>query len=429
MPKAMIITVGAQGEQIVFSIKENKPKFLGFLITKTPECENAVNEVIKKVEIRPTDYKINEFEDNPKEIGSLINKFYEIYKWLTETKGLQPEEILVDITGGRKWMSAGLTMISSFLGLNMIYVDAKFKEGRPDPSTMRIIQVGNAYEQAGFIEESKADKLFNEYSFQPAIEIYDLLSRKISDPVKVETVEIKKCIAQAYLFWTQFKFEEAYNSLKLALEKINQFHILEKLKERIQKQISLISILKRNDEKQNNQPRYSYFQLLQQDDFSINTLLFLYSLQSRYVEKGEFEQAVIVLYRILEFIAQYCLAKHNIDTNNITTEIQQRYNQDFKKITKDVFAAEREIPDKTGLIESWVLLYCVRDGLVEKDSPESLKGLRKNTEPRNLLWIEHKNESVDETKYNSFKRYVEMWLIKILPDFHKDTKDFEFIKL
>lgn len=431
MPKAMIITVGAQGKQIVFSLKKLKPEYLGFLATNTKQSKDTVDMVVKECNIPATKYEVRYCEDEPSEIGSLINKFNEIYLWLTETEKIPSNEISVDPTGGRKWMSSGATMIASFLGLNMIYVDVQYNKDtmKPDPSTMEIIPLGNAYEQTGFLEEAKADKLFNEYSFLSAIEIYNFLSEKISDTNKVETIKIKKCIAKAYMLWTQFKFQEAYEWLTLALQKINQFRILKDKKEKLQKHHSILDILKKNDEILNNQRKYTYFQLLKDNEFPNAVILSLYSLQNHYAEKSQFDQAVIVLYRILEFISQYRLAQYGIDTGDVSEEIRQQYNEKFKEITKNVFQAESEIRDKIGLLESWILLFCIEDKLVEKDTPELLKGLRKNTAPRNLLWLEHKNETVDEKKYTDFKRYVETWLVKILPEFANDVKDFEFIKL
>ncbi|MCL0035206.1 TIGR02710 family CRISPR-associated CARF protein [Thermodesulfovibrionales bacterium] len=426
MPKAMIVTVGAQGEQIIFSLKEINPEYVGLLGTETPECEGVVNHILKEYEISPTKYKYFSFPDHAGEIGKLINKFQEIYDWLTKDKGVSPEDIIFDSTGGRKWMSAGATMIASFLGLNMIYVDAKYRNGKLDSSTMEITPLGNAYEQTGFLEEHKADKLFNEYNFTAAIAIYDFLSKKLQDPRRIL---IKKNISESYLNWTQFKFKQGYEFLSAGMKKIKQYQMLLSYKNAIERQVKLLDILRKNDEMENNNPKYPYFKLLEDKDFTETILLFLYSQQSRFAENKQFEQAVIILYRILEFIAQLRLAYYDIDTNNITREIQKKYNPEFRRITKVTFQGETEIPDKIALVHGWILLYCLKDQLLKKEKEEFLKGLREQVKKRDLLWSIHRNQGIDETGYREFKKYVRMWISKIDKNFEEKLTDFQFIKL
>ncbi|MEO0166849.1 MAG: hypothetical protein ABIL39_12005, partial [candidate division WOR-3 bacterium] len=223
MSRAMIITVGAQGEQIIYSIQQLKPDYIGLLVTASPECKKTLDEICNACSLSPPKCRVEYFDDNPDEIVRVIAKFNALYKWLKDEVKVTDEEILVDPTGGRKWMSAGVTMIASFLGLEMVYVNVKYKDGKPDPNTMQIIPLGNAYEQTGFLEEAKADKLFNEYNFAGARDIYEFLSKKLQDPRKVA---IKKDIADAYLNWSQLRFAEALKYMESAITKINQYSML-----------------------------------------------------------------------------------------------------------------------------------------------------------------------------------------------------------
>lgn len=417
--KGLILTVGAQGEQIKFTIDKIKPEYLGLIGTNTPQCKKTIDEISGYSKLPITNVKLEYVNDSPIEIKNIILRFEEIYKWMKEC-GLEDEEIVVDSTGGRKWMSAGLYIISAFRGLNMIYVEVPFKDGKPDPTNMNLVNIGNAYEQTGFLEEIKADKLFNEYNFSSAIEIYDFLSKKLSDPRKVE---LKKLIAEGLNYWFQFSFEKAYNKLKEALDKIDQYELLKEFKEKLENYIQILNVLK-----QNEQPNTSYFSLLKEQNFAKNILINILSFSENYAEIGHYDFAVVLLYRTLELISQIKLAQHDIDTSNVSKEIKEKYKDDFKRITKEIFSAESEIPDRIALLHSWVLLYCIKDEIVRNEEIKFLKGMRSQVETRDLLWIEHKNKNVTKEDYERFKRYVEMWVSKVDKDFKEKIKVFKFIK-
>lgn len=438
--KAMVITVGAQGEQIVHSLKEYTPEFVGLLATNTENSKDAVNFICKEYKIPPANLKIMYCDDNPSEIGRIIKNFYEVFKWLRDEENISESEIFVDPTGGRKWMSSGITMIASFLGLNMIYVDADFIKTQlrcpecnllikettyPDKETMKVIKLGNAYEQTGFLEEEKADKLFNEHNFTAAVEIYDYLGKKLEDPRRIL---IKKDISEGYLNWMQFKFASAYRFLLVGLGKINQYQMLTEYKVVLQKQIELLNTLKKNDERENNKFKYSYFELLKDEDFSKAVLIFLYLLQDCLARYKQFDKAIMLLYRILEFIAQFELALQDIDTANVAEKIRQKYDEKFRIVTKKIFKSDRGIPDKIALLESWILLYCIEDDLLKNENITIFNELRGKTESRNLIWIEHGNKSVDKEEYEKFRNYVEGWLERLIADYRDKSENISFIK-
>ncbi|MCX7916664.1 MAG: TIGR02710 family CRISPR-associated CARF protein [bacterium] len=358
--KGLILTVGAQSEQVKFSIKNICPKYIGILGTNTSGCKEAIEKIFKEISFCPTNIRIEYVEDKPESIKDIILKFDEIYNWFNKTHNLEDREIVVDPTGGRKWMSAGIIMIASFRGIDLVYVDAPFINGKPDSSKMDLVPITNAYENVGFLEESKADKLFNSYSFIEATNIYKFLEEKLTDPRRVT---IKRLISESYFYWTQFKFNKAFESLNEVLRKINQFNLLNEYKNHLEEHLQILKILKKNDE-----PQTSYFSLIKDDMFSEKMLLFLLSQSERYAENKYYDLAVILLYRILEGISQIRLAKHNIDTNKISEQTKEKYNDRFREITREVFGGESEIPTKIALLHGWILLYCLGDFLTEGEN-------------------------------------------------------------
>ncbi|MDW7999312.1 MAG: hypothetical protein RMI30_07735, partial [Thermodesulfovibrio sp.] len=328
MAKGLILTVGEQIENIIFSIDKLKPEYLVLIGTNTSQCKKSINEISKKINVPQSNLKVlDELEDNPTSIDQVIQLFLDGYIWLTKNNNLKSSEIVVDPTGGRKWMSAGVTMVASLLGLKLVYVHVEYKSGRPDPSTMKIFDIGNAYEKTGLVELNVADELFNSGNFSAAISVYESLEKKLSNALKIKEVEIKKKIASGYLYLKQFKFLEAYKELSEVKDKINQIKDIfigfrDKLIECLKNQIAILEILKKNDEinPETKQRVYSYFELLKDNDFSKNAIIFLFMLQQHYADNHQFETATIILYRILEFISQYRLAQNDINTDNINEE-------------------------------------------------------------------------------------------------------------
>lgn len=408
----MIITVGAQGEQIIYSIKQLKPKYVGFLATNTKECKAVIDHICKECNISQTSCRCDFVNDDSAEIGALVLKFYDIYNWLKTDGKLNDNEIIIDPTGGRKWMSAGITMIASFLGLELVYVDVKYKDNKPDPETMRIIDIGNAYEQVGFLEEKKGDDFFNKCNFSSARDTYDSLSKKMKNPLKIL---IKKDIANAYLHWWQFRFNDASTYLQDAIDKIKQYELLNEHREKLEKQMAILSVLKRNDESS-----VQFFRLLQDDSFVEKMLLTLIAQEERYAENQQYNQAVILLYRILELIAQYSLAKQGINFNDVSKEIRDKFRDKFKDLTKKIFQAESEISTKISLVQSYILLFLLQDAILRDENEKFLKDLRENTNTRNLLWLEHGNKHAKKEEYLNFRKFV---LCRMLTRIMKDWKD------
>lgn len=435
MKRALIMTVGQQNENIKFCIKQIKPDYLVLLGTDTQKCKASIQELNEIFKFNWSNVKVYEVKDTPESIDEIIEKFKEGYDWLI-CQGVKKEDILVDPTGGRKWMSAGATMIASFLGLNMIYVDVKYTDDKePDSSTMKITTIGNAYERTGLIYISVGDNLFNCGNFIAAARVYEFLEEKLTTSAMLVEVELKKKIALAYFYLKQFNFLNAFKYISEVIEKIERMRDIfvnnrDKITEKLKEQLEMLKVLKLNDEVDETGKRRMYFELLKIDKFVYNVLKFLYMLQTHYADNGYFDQAVIILYRILEFIAQYRLARHGIDTDNISDDIKQKYNETFRQITKDkdIYNAEKEIPDKIALLDSWILLYCIGDDILsDQGNINFLKAIKGKTKPRNLLWIEHKNESVDKTKYEDFKKFVTEWCKKIILDIENEAEKIKFI--
>jgi len=416
--RALIITIGAQAEQVKYCLNQRNPDYVVLIGTNTPNCQDAIREVLNAHPMNPTRCRvIVNFPDDPREISAVVHAFYEAHDWL-KSQGVHDPKIEVDPTGGRKWMSAGVTMIASFLGLRMIYV---YRDN--DAAPMRIVEMGNAYDQVGFLEEARADYLFNNLDCRHAADIYERLERTQRDPRRVT---IKRLIARAYDAWGGFRFLDAYRELSEAAERLDQYHLqpMLTLQPSLQSQIQVLDVLRRNDEN-----REEYARHISDNNFSSAVMRFLYAQQERDARRGRYEHAVIILYRMLEFVAQWRLALRDVDTECVPENIRQQYDDRFRQLTAQVLREQggRAVPQTAALLDAWMLLWCMQDDLLRDKNEGFFNRLRGSTKPRNFLWIEHRNQCVTPETYRRFHDFVVESVSPVITFNDQDLQAYRFV--
>lgn len=176
---ALILTVGMQAAPVVFSLQQCEARYAAFVCTPQSERQ-TLPKVLDAVNLSAANWRKCVVADEPSQIGHLCLEMHQAYRWLRETCGVSAESIGADPTAGRKWMSAGGTMIAAFLGLPMLYIDAKYPDGKIDLDSMALVALGNAYDQTGFVEAETGRRHFNEGNFAAAAEIFDKIRPTIS---------------------------------------------------------------------------------------------------------------------------------------------------------------------------------------------------------------------------------------------------------
>ncbi|MGI8782103.1 MAG: TIGR02710 family CRISPR-associated CARF protein [Acidobacteriota bacterium] len=200
--RGTILTIGLTDEPVVFSLKQIQPDYAAFICT--PASRKTLDKVVHG--LHQSSVWTAEVDDDPAQIGRLVQQFYAAFRWLSDKCGLKPGDIYVDPTLGRKWMSAGATMAASYLGLNMMYTDVKFVNGKPDPGTMRFVPLGNAYDQTGFLEAEKGRDLFNRSEFSAASEVFRRLHPSLS--ASADLYRGLALLAQGLQRWQLFEHYE-----------------------------------------------------------------------------------------------------------------------------------------------------------------------------------------------------------------------------
>jgi len=417
--RALILTVGTQAEQVKYCLDQRDPDYAVFIGTNTPDCRTAIADALDAHPMDATRCRVlADFPDNPGQISQVIHAFNEAHTWLKQ-QGVSDREIEVDPTGGRKWMSAGVTMIASFLDLRMIYVHRDNAA-----ASMQIMEIGNAYDKVGFLEEARADHLFNRLDCRASADIYERLERTQQDPRRII---IKLHIARAYDAWSGFRFLDAHRELSGAVERLLQYQLQPLLAwgARLQSQREVLAVLRRNDEN-----REEYVRHISDDEFSTAVMRFLYAQQERDARRGRYEHAIIILYRMLEFVEQWRLALRGVDTENVREDIRQQYDGRFRQLTAQVYGEQggRAVPQKAALMDAWMLLWCMGDNLLHDRDERFFNRLMGRTKPRNYLWIEHRNRCATQEQYQQFQNFVMEAVNPVIAFNDQDLQAYRFIE-
>ena len=131
--QALIISVGQQKSTALLACRAQQPQWLGLLCSRTTE---AVADLIQAEAGFDDDHIQKEIAD-PWNIEELRSKLTFILEWLTR-KGVPPEAIVIDITGGTAIMSAAAFSIGAEQRIDCQYVRSDYDaDNRPIPNTQR----------------------------------------------------------------------------------------------------------------------------------------------------------------------------------------------------------------------------------------------------------------------------------------------------
>jgi CRISPR-associated protein (TIGR02710 family) len=348
MRTGLIVTVGTSSEPVVFSLNERRPDAVGFLLTNTPECRASFASVLAQTGLTATAYREREVNDSPGAIGTLIGHFYDLHAWLRDPHGGSAEQIACDPTAGRKWMSAGLAMIASRLGLEMFYVDVRYPGGKLDPASMRSVPLGNAFEQTGFLDALHAVDLFNDALFSEAQQIFERLACSASGALRPALYTGLARLAEA--FHRMDLFEHHARDLAPLFEEAARF-LNQVQKERAEWNDAPLEAARRlagalpplglsaGDSKRNVLPRCAD----------------LWANARRRCRRGRYDDSVARLYRCFEALAQAALAARGFDSTCPNEGICR-----LDPALRDSLKAQLP-PGPWALDTSWRALYLLHD--------------------------------------------------------------------
>jgi hypothetical protein len=115
--RGLIFTVGGQDETLRMSLAQQKPDLIGFICSE--KTRDMGYRLLKELCFETDHYKLEEVD--PLNIHEIRIKVELILDWMAK-KGLQVEDIAIDITGGTKTMTIGAFLLAEEKKIDSQYI-------------------------------------------------------------------------------------------------------------------------------------------------------------------------------------------------------------------------------------------------------------------------------------------------------------------
>ena len=395
----LIIPMGLESSYYILLIKGLKPKEVYFLCTREAEA-NFLDDIIKKTGLSQSQYKKDVVEYEGLDAAEIYEK---IKHRLEMFKG---KKIAVDLTRGKRVMSAGAAIVGDFFLCDLLYIDEGWIDEikRGEPGTEKIVLVKNPLHIFGDLEQQYATELFNRYEYVAAHKIFDILCKKVTDPRKFE---VKSLISQSYSFWDSLNFGQAFYLLNSAFEKIERYNLTGINKPQIKSNLDALKILKIAHSQK-------MIDLFKDENFIIHLLVDIYCNAYRRMEQGRIEDAVSRFYRAIELVSQHRLAKRGIDTSSpdytlLNAEVKEKYN----KINEEIYKEEKTLPLQTALKAGHIILFALEDDIWKGKNIQDLKYFIDCIKIRDYSIVAHGINFLDKSIFGKFEKIVKEFILRI----------------
>lgn len=311
-------------------------------------------------------------------------------------------ETLVDITGGKKLMSAGAAMAALELDLRMCYVNNEFDKRRRValPGTEDIVLLDSPFQRYGTAEQRQADQDFNLGAYDVAHSRYKQLAEKLNQPARARFL---RDVSAFYEAWRNLDID----GLKHALPKVRN-HLDEptahEYRERLQAQLDFVERLV----KEERTARVMTLFLLAEANFAqkrydFSALLFYRTIEASIASRLEEKYPGFLCEK-----PEYTLI--DTDINALRERFEAAKKEAFQKLSENV-----KLPNEVACMDGAILLRAERDGLLNEAPPRypkplSLASLRGVSMARNHSILAHGYDSVTQEDCEKLRGPAERFL-------------------
>ena len=141
--KGIIFTLGRYSHRknspLLKVLQRQKPQFCGFLGTIETSQSKAVDQIVELARLNAAEIK--EEINSPVDMEATRAATIKLIEWMLEKK-LQPQDIVVDVTGGMVPMSLGAYMAANEMGVDVQYVASEFgDDNKPIEGTQKALLI------------------------------------------------------------------------------------------------------------------------------------------------------------------------------------------------------------------------------------------------------------------------------------------------
>lgn len=343
-----------------------------------------------------------------------------IYRLVKEEVGSLAEggrrrSAMIDITGGKKVMSAAAALVAWQLDLRLCYIDSSYDEEmrQPIPGTERLLILENPTTIFGDQELDAALETFRSGAFAVAREKFATLAESMTEPSRARLLRDLSALYQA---WTDLDLPR-----------------LPELSDRVAKGLAdpLTRVSSATATQLSEQLAY-IAQLTEASD--LRGMPNFYVLGEHYRGLGRTDFAALLYYRTVEgcFQQRLDLTFKGFDTSDARYELMgvpgdellTRFNEVLSWMKRPAVTA---LPTRIGFMDSAVLLHVHGDSLLERINVRDVKGLSylsRLTEARNRSVLAHGHHSVSSRDCDSL-RDLALRCLRALWSLHQPGEDID----
>ncbi len=324
------------------------------------------------------------------------------------------QRIMIDITGGKKVMSATAALAAWQLDFEICYVESEYDPvtRKPVPGTTELILIDNPKSLFGDDDIKRAEDLFDAGAYSAAHTLLTELADRVLSP---EPIRGRAHLAKMYEYWIDLEFTKAveegnraYRTASNGLKKHGN--------DQLQRQIALLQEMGAADQK--------------------SSILCFYALGKHFQEQHRYDFAVLFFYRALEAVFVDRLVEHY--------KVDQR-NADYIKlgVTEDQLLVvsqninptwqRRGLAPDLGFINSLVLLKALDDerisALEAAEGQDIIKVLYNLSLLRNDSVLAHGFKTITKDDAEPFRERAKATLEVFLgAQVKQSMKDLTFLK-
>jgi hypothetical protein len=418
----LISLLGFAPDTVILSTQFVKPETL--VVIHTEETKKFLDTVLHYSGISVSAFHHESFTEDP---------YIDIYKALEAALKRFPRgaNVAIELTGGKKTMSAALATAAGLLDIDLMYIDyseymSKFR--KPRPASTYIHLVGNPLKLPvdlfSEVDIERAVNFFNIGKFDVSEILFHQSSQRMANP---RAAEVCAELSRMYMLWNSFDFQEAFQLSSSLFEKTLRFYdqistILYFELEKLGKQINSLKALAEGCRE--------------------SLLWNFFFTAERYQKNNQSDIAALLYYRTLESIFENSLKIISNEFNtespeySLLTEDVQGLTNKFLEVRKSVFKKDleilsKELPYPISMCDSLCLLEALNHPIAEKISTGRVANI---ATIRNRSVYAHGIKPIDSSSVSAIQKLATDALNQYIEITESDSIDvlrdgFKFIEL
>ncbi|MEZ4363820.1 MAG: TIGR02710 family CRISPR-associated CARF protein [Kofleriaceae bacterium] len=387
----LICTVGGSPEPIVAALKHWRPVRVRFV--HTPNTKGKIADVLSRGRLEGVDldagrYDLLELPDG-QDFTSCVAHIREltddVRAWVARGDGCQ---VVVDVTGGTKCMTAAMAIQASHWPCSFSYVGGTERTaggvGIVVSGSDLVLHTQNPWDALGHQAVDSFVILFDQHAYRAAADVAAATLRRVSRPDRKRELSSLKQLAKALDAWDRFDHKASKSLLDNVSKSANDLRAAlgPSTGERVLAgSAKLVTHLA---------------QLEQAKPPSRHHVLDLLANANRRKEEGRYDDAVARLYRALEAIAQVALKeRHGVEG---TEKVPLEKVPEALRTTWAARANEGVIA--LGLQDAYTLLLALGDPVGEAFQSAELSGQKSPLVARNRSILAHGFERVTDAVFD-----------------------------